>query len=260
MRKAHLKLLLTNWQSSDDSNLSPEYGKEFPQPHPGNVPPKRIMHPGRPPELLFNQRLFYMITVIIRQRHAHHLSLQQGRILKRRQGSLPFRGIWKKPEALFFWGLSPNQKRTSNQPSESPPLPKSAQRLQEQTGLLITAWSCALKTNSDKICTDICILVNPLSHKENRKTFTHHRNRKTFTHHPELHPFRDKTPGEILFSITQATEKACVKQRMLPTVQLNKDQVVRQPPQSLSDSTPCKESRMKNEIRNSGLWKPGPSE
>lgn len=221
MRKAHFKLLLTNWWSSDDSNLSPEYGREFPQPHPGNESPKRIMHPGRHPELLFNQRLFYMITAIIRQRHAHHLSLQQGRILKRRQGSLPFRGIWKKPEALFFWGLSPNQKRTGNQPSESPALPNSAQRLQEQKGLLITAWSCALIKNSDKICTNICILVNHLSHKENRKMFTHHRSR-----HPELHPFRDKTPGKILVSVTPATEKAWVKQRMLPTVQLNKDQVV----------------------------------
>lgn len=187
MRKAHPK-----WWSSDECNLAPEYEREFPQPHPSNVPPKRIMYPVRPTELLFNQRLFYMIIVIIRQCSAHHLFLWQGRTLKRRQSSLPFRGIWKKVSSTAFWGLSPNQKRTSNQLSKSPPLLDSAQRLHEQTGLLITAWSGALITNSVKICINICILGSHLSHKEKEKMFTLH----TSWHSDLLHPFGDKIPGK----------------------------------------------------------------
>lgn len=162
------------------------------------------MYPGRPTELPFNQRLFYMIIVIIRQCSAHHLSRWQGRTLKRRQGSLPFRGIWKKVRSTDFWGLSPNQKRTSNQLSEGPPLLDSAQRLQEQRGFLITAWRSALITNSDKICINICILGSHLSHKENRKVFTPHTG-----WHPELHLFGDKTPGK--YSISQANKKARIK-------------------------------------------------
>lgn len=126
----------------------------------------------------------------------------------------------KKARSTAFGGLSLNQKRTSNQLSESPPLPNSARRLQEQRGLfLITAWSCTLITNSDKICINICILGSHLSHKENRKMFTLHKR--------EPHPFGDKTTGEIL-SISPATENAKVKQRGVPTIQFYKDQAIRQ--------------------------------
>lgn len=173
--------------------------KRILQPHPSNVPPKRIMHPDWPAELLFNQRLFYMIIVIIRQCPPTIYPCDMEEV-KMRQGSLPFRGIWKKSPVLLFEGCL-HQKRTSNQPSKSPPLHDSVQRAYELRGFLIITRGLALITNSDKICINMSILGSHLSHKENKEMFTLHTSQ-----HPELHPFGDKTPGKYTHHFTSNWE------------------------------------------------------
>lgn len=118
-----------------------------------SAPPQFCASPENkvPTELLFNQRLFYMIIVIIRQHPAHHLSPRQGRT--RRHCSPPFTGTWKKSEAVFGGCLLIRKGRGSSPLLLTAQRPKGARRssdhcLEHSTPI----------TNGDEICINICVL------------------------------------------------------------------------------------------------------